>query len=68
VWLYIPRESTVQEDGERLGPFGGRIVGEVMIGVIAADPESYLRLEPSWRPTLPAHGPQFGLRDILVPA
>jgi len=38
-----------------------------LIGVIAADPESYLALDPGWTPTLPARGEPFGLRDILVP-
>jgi hypothetical protein len=68
LWLYILREADVREAGERLGDVGARIVAEVLIGIIAADPESYLALDPSWTPTLPSHGPRFGLRDLLVPA
>jgi hypothetical protein len=68
LWLYILRESAVLADGDRLGPVGGRIVGEVLLGVIGSDPESYLSVDPSWTPTLPAHGDAFALRDILVPA
>jgi hypothetical protein len=68
LWLYILRESAVRETGERLGPVGGCIVGEVLLEIIARDPESYLALDPQWTPTLPAHEDAFRLRDILVPA
>jgi len=40
----------------------------VLHGVIAADPESYLAVEPDWTPTLPARGDAFRLADLLVPA
>lgn len=68
LWLYVLRESAARQEGERLGEIGGRIVAEVLIGIITADPESYLALDPTWTPTLPGHGPRFGLRDLLVPA
>jgi Animal haem peroxidase len=68
LWLYILREAAVRHDGDRLGDVGSRIVAEVLIGIVAADPESYLALDPSWTPTLPSHGERFGLRDLLVPA
>ncbi len=56
------------EDGDRLGPVGGRIVGEVLIGIIAADPESFRSVDPSWKPTLPSHeAGRFGIADLLVP-
>jgi hypothetical protein len=67
LWLYVLRESSARHDGDRLGEVGGRIVGEVLHGVIAADPESYLALEPGWSPTLPARGETFRLADLLVP-
>jgi len=41
-WLYILREPAVRRGGERLGQVGGCIVGEVLIGIISADPESHL--------------------------
>jgi hypothetical protein len=66
LWLYILRESSIRHDGDRLGEVGGRIVAEVLYGVIAADPESYLALEPAWSPTLPARGETFRLTDLLV--
>jgi hypothetical protein len=67
LWLYVLRESAVRQGGDRLGEVGGRIVGEVLAGVIARDPESYLAIEPGWTPTLPGHEARFRLRDILVP-
>jgi hypothetical protein len=68
LWLYVLREAAVRHDGERLGEVGGRIVAEVLVGIIRADPESYLSVDPDWTPTLPGHEPTFRLRDILVPA
>jgi Animal haem peroxidase len=67
LWLYILRESAVRENGDRLGDVGGRIAGEVLFGVVANDPESYLTLAPGWHPTLPARDREFRLRDLLVP-
>jgi hypothetical protein len=67
LWLYILRESSTRHGGDRLGEVGGRIVGEVLYGVITADPESYLSSEPRWAPTLPARGGAFRLTDLLVP-
>lgn len=67
LWLYILRESSVRHSGNRLGEVGGRLVAEVLFGLIAADPESYLAVDPAWSPTLPARGERFRLADILVP-
>jgi hypothetical protein len=68
LWYYLLREAAVRTDGERLGPVGGRIVAEVLFGIVAADPESFLAVEPDWEPTLPARGARFELVDILAPA
>jgi Animal haem peroxidase len=68
LWLYVLRESAVRHDGDQLGAVGGRIVGEVLVGIISRDPESYLVLDPTWEPTLPRHEGSFRLRDLLVPA
>jgi hypothetical protein len=68
LWLYILKEAEALHEGDRLGPVGGRIVGEVLIGLIDADPESFRELDPGWTPTLDGHVPgTFGLADILVP-
>ena len=69
LWLYILREAAVRGGGDRLGEVGGRIVAEVIVGIIRRDPESYLAKDPSWRPTLPSHQPgNFKIRDLLIPA
>jgi hypothetical protein len=68
LWLYILKEAETLEDGNRLGPLGGRIVGEVLLGIIDADPESFRSVDPSWSPSLPSHEPgAFGIADILLP-
>jgi hypothetical protein len=66
LWLYILREADVLGDGDRLGPVGGRIVGEVLVGILDADPESFRSLDREWQPTLPAGGSSFGLGDLLL--
>ena len=55
LWLYILRESSARHSGDRLA-VGGRISGEVLYGVIARDPESYLAVDADWQPTLPPPG------------
>lgn len=67
LWLYVLREAAVHHDGDRLGEVGGRIVADVLIGVISADPESYLACDRSWMATLPRHTDRFHLRDLLLP-
>jgi Animal haem peroxidase len=68
LWLYVLKEAEVLENGNRLGPVGGRIVGEVLVGIIDADPESFRSVDPSWQPTLPSHEPgRFGIADVLAP-
>ena len=51
LWFYILREADVREDGNRLGPVGGRIVGEVLTGLIDLDPDSVRYAPPAWRPS-----------------
>lgn len=52
-------------DGARLVGVGARILAEVLIGVVAADPGSFLRREPSWAPELSSTGGGFDLVDLL---
>lgn len=70
LWLYILREAELMADGEHLGPVGGRIVGEVFLGLLQMDPTSFLSADPSWRPTLPARagGGDFRMVDLLTVA
>jgi hypothetical protein len=68
LWFYVLKEAEALNDGDRLGPVGGRIVGEVLVGIIDADHESLRSVDRSWTPTLPSHEPgRFGIADILVP-
>jgi hypothetical protein len=68
LWLYVLREADVRAGGEWLGPVGGRIVGDVLIGIIDSDPESFRGVDPSWKPTLPSRKEgRFGLADVLLP-
>jgi len=57
LWFYILKEAEQRGGGDRLGPVGGQIVAEVLIGLLRADPTSYLSLNPGWEPILPAAGP-----------
>jgi hypothetical protein len=66
LWYYILKEAEHRGDGDRLGPVGGRIVTEVLIGLLRADPTSYLAARPDWKPDLPAAGATFGLADLLT--
>ena len=50
LWYYVLCEAEKREKGKHLGPVGGRIVGEVLVGLLDADPDSYLHAEPAWEP------------------
>jgi hypothetical protein len=66
LWYYLLREADVQQDGDRLGEVGGRIVSEVLVGIINADPDSYRAVDRSWRPTLPAATTdRYGIADLI---
>ena len=67
LWHYVLKEAEHRGGGDRLGPVGGRIVTEVLIGLLRADPTSHLSADREWAPTLPAAGPAFGLTDLLGP-
>ena len=67
LWLYILREADLIEDGERLGPVGGRIVAETLLGLLQSDDNSYLSSDPQWRPTLPSReAGRFDMVDMLT--
>ena len=53
LWPYCLQEAFVREGGLHLGPVGGTIVGEVIIGLLQLDSRSYLSADPGWTPTLP---------------
>ena len=64
LWFYVLREAQVTAAGEHLGPVGGRIVAEVIIGLIQGDRPSYLRQDPDWTPTYGSDD-NFTIVDLL---
>jgi hypothetical protein len=66
LWFYVLREAEVVNEGRRLGPTGGRIIAEVLVGLLKGDPSSYLRQQPAWKPDLPSAEPgTFTMPDLL---
>jgi hypothetical protein len=69
LWYYILLEAQTRNAGLALGPVGGRIVAEVLIGLLAGDPSSYLRVRPAWRPEAGRFGARadgtFAMADLL---
>jgi hypothetical protein len=66
LWFYILREAQKVENGERLGPVGGRIVSEVFIGLLEGDRGSFMSQEPDWEPTLPTIDPSTQGEDFTI--
>ncbi len=67
LWYYILKEAEVQNNGEFLGDVGGRIVAEVLLGLLIGDQKSYLSVDPTWRPFLPAQEKgKFTLGDLFA--
>lgn len=68
LWYYILKEAELVGAGQHLGPVGGRIVGEVIIGLMQADRDSYLSFAPGWVPSLPARdgAANFRMTDFLT--
>ncbi len=70
LWYYILKEAALMEKGLRLGPVGGRIVGEVIIGLLQLDRNSFMAEDPYWRPNLPTRSGKvtgdFRMVDFLT--
>jgi hypothetical protein len=68
LWYYVLKEAEVMAHGLHLGPVGGRIVAEVIIGLLQTDPASYLTIQPTWKPTLPSKSGagRFQMVDFLA--
>lgn len=68
LWFYVLKEAELEADGKTLGPVGGRIVAEVILGLLESDKSSYLRVAPAWKPEPPiARAPGlFEIGDLLV--
>jgi hypothetical protein len=68
LWFYILKEAELPPyNAERLGPVGGRIMAEVLVGLLQRDPNSYLYLNAAWKPTTPIARTtgQFTFVDLL---
>jgi hypothetical protein len=68
LWFYILKEAELPPyNTERLGPVGGRIMAEVLVGLLQRDPNSYLYLDPAWKPAPPIASVtgQFTFVDLL---
>ena len=77
LWTYILAE-TIETDAvikttkgnktiktRKLGPVGGRIVAETIVGLLLADSSSYVAQNPLWQPKLATNG-IFGLREVIA--
>lgn len=64
LWFYILLEAEAREAGKRLGPVGGRIVAEVLVGLLEGDRASFVCTYPNWTPTLGSDD-DFTMVDLL---
>jgi hypothetical protein len=72
LWYYILCETARAVDpegraepGEHLGPIGGRIVAEVIAGLLDADSRSYLNRKAPWKPTELGTNGSFTMADLV---
>lgn len=81
LWTYILAETvetsitvaTTQGDrtvtSRQLGPVGGRIVAETMVGLMHADSSAFIAQHPLWQPRADLmHDGKFGLRELIAAA
>ena len=50
LWFYILKESELEAAGAHLGATGGRIVAEVLLGLLETDSQSFFSQDPNWSP------------------
>lgn len=62
LWFYLLKEAELG-GGRRLGPVGGRIVAEVILGLLQLDRDSYWHAA---RPFTPVGGPGFRTGNLLL--
>jgi Animal haem peroxidase len=68
LWYYALKEAQLLASALHLGPVAGRIVAEVLIGLIQSDPNSYVTVSPKWTPSVPIKNASLGFRmtDFLT--
>jgi hypothetical protein len=64
LWFYILKESGLA-GGERLGPVGGEIVADVILGLLKEDVHSFVNRAGGWRPSLGSKAGKFTLTDLV---
>jgi len=67
LWYYVLKEGELQTEGKHLGQVGGRIVGEVLIGIIEATQSKIFESDTdrkNWKPIFGANG-TFTLKDLI---
>ena len=68
LWFYILKEAArAPQEGKRLGPVGGRIVGEVLLGLLERDRRSFVHSTVPWKPRTPIapRAGEFGFADLV---
>lgn len=74
LWYYVLCEAAQEHDaegpdsaGRHLGPVGGRIVAEVLAGLLEGDAGSFLNRRPAWEPGELGTSPtgSFGMADLV---
>ena len=56
LWYYVLKEAELFNNGRRMGPVGGRIVAETILGILALDKTSYLYAPGGYVPEFPTVG------------
>lgn len=62
LWFYCLQEAAIVGAGKKLGPVAGRIVAEVILGLLQRDKLSYWNARSAF---VPIGGPQFRMGDLL---
>jgi hypothetical protein len=68
LFYYVLKEAELIENGRRLGPLGGCIVAGVFINLLRKDKNSFLNVDPSWRPKngkFGAVGGDFKIENLI---
>jgi hypothetical protein len=73
LWFYLLKESELakangdgQLNGQHLGPTGGRIIAEVLLGLLEGDKQGYINQQPAWAPPVPdADGDGVTIADVI---
>jgi hypothetical protein len=64
LWFYILKESGLG-GGRHIGPVGGEIVADVLLGLLKEDNHSFVNQNPKFKPSLGAKAGKFELADVV---